>query len=162
MSAHHNTRSHSLVKRVLVKIGDQYQAYYTTYKMHAMVNCHRGASSSLDRGLDILTEDPEHTDIDNDSTHSSDATVDLGGPEAVRHPEDPVYDNHDRLKSLTREINDLCQRKAAREGQLAETLNHMQHELQNLSIAIHQPHPPAPVEPLGEVIQQYTDILCTT
>ena len=38
---------------------------------------------------------------------------------------------------------------------------YIQHELQNLSIAIHQPHPPAHVEPLGEVIQHYTDTLCT-
>ena len=37
----------------------------------------------------------------------------------------------------------------------------MQHELQNLSIAIHQPQPPAPAKPLGEVIWQYTDTLCT-
>ena len=37
----------------------------------------------LDGGLDILTEDTEHTDTDNDSTHSSDATVALGDPEAL-------------------------------------------------------------------------------
>ena len=34
-------------------------------------------------------------------------------------------------------------------------------ELQNLSIAIHQPHPPAPAEPLREVTPHYTDTLCT-
>ena len=39
----------------------------------------------LDRGLDILTEDTEHADIDNDSTHSSYATVTLGDTEAVGH-----------------------------------------------------------------------------
>ena len=117
-----------------------------------MATHHRGAGHPLDRGLDILVEDPEHTDIDNDSTHSSDATVTLGGSEAVGHPEDPVYDNQDRLTALTREINDLHQKVAAREGQPAETLDHTQHELQNHSIAIHQPHPPAPAEPLREVI----------
>ena len=42
----------------------------------------------LERGLDILTKDPEHTDLNNDSTHSLDATVALGGPKAVGHPED--------------------------------------------------------------------------
>ena len=35
-------------------------------------------------------------------------------------------------------------------------------ELQNLSIALHPPPPPAPTEPFGEVMQQYTDTLCTT
>ena len=39
--------------------------------------------------------------IDNESTHSSDATVALGGPETVAHPEDSVYDNQDRLTALT-------------------------------------------------------------
>ena len=49
-----------------------------------------GTGHPLDRGLDILIEDPEHADINNDSTHSLDATVALGGQEAVEHPEDPV------------------------------------------------------------------------
>ena len=124
-----------------------------------MATGHGGAGCPLDRGLHILTEDPEHADID--ITHSSDATITLGGPEAVGHPEDPVYNNEDRLTTLTREINDLHQRVAAGEGQPAETLDHIQHELQNLSIAIHQLQPPAPAEPLREVIQQYTDTLCS-
>ena len=33
----------------------------------------------LKRDMDIHTEDSEHADIDNESTHSSDATVALGG-----------------------------------------------------------------------------------
>ena len=101
-------------------------------------------AAPLDRGLDILAEDPEHADIYNDSTYSSDATVALGGPDAVGHPEDPVYNNQDRLTALTRDKNDLCQRVAAGERQLAETLDCILHELQNLSIAIHQLHQPAP------------------
>ena len=71
-----------------------------------MATYHRGTGCPLDRGLDILTEDPEHTDIDNDSTHILDATVALGSPEAVGHPEDPVHDDQDGLTTLTREIND--------------------------------------------------------
>ena len=53
-------------------------------------------------------------------------------------------------------------RVAAAEGQPAETLDHIQHELQNLLIAIHQPQPPAPAEPLREVLFQYTDTLFST
>ena len=158
MSAHRSTRSCSQLKTALEKIGDQYQAYCTTYKTHTMVTYHGGTGCPLDRGLDIFAEDPEHTNIDNESTHSSDA---IGSLEAVGHPKDTVYDNQDRLTALTREINDLCQRVAAGGGQPAETLDHIQCELQNLSIAIHQPQPPAPVEPLGEVIWQYMDTLCS-
>ena len=160
MSAHCSTRSCSPLKTVLGKIGDKYQIYCTTYETHTMATHHGGAAHPLDRSLDILTEYPEHTDIDNDSTQSSDATVVLGGPEAVGHPEDPVYDNKGRLMAPTREINNLHQRVAAG-GQPAETLDHIQCELQNLSKAIHQPQPPASAEPLGEAIWQYMDTLCT-
>ena len=56
-----------------------------------------------------------------------------------------------------REINNLHQRVEAGEGQPAETLHHIHHEIQNLLITIHQPHTQAPAEPLGEVIWQYID-----
>ena len=54
--------------------------------MHAMATCHGGAGCPMDKGLDILAEDPEHADINSKSTHSSDAIVALGGPEAEGHP----------------------------------------------------------------------------
>ena len=77
--------------------------------MHAMATCHGGAGCPLDRGMDIHAEDPEHADIDNEITHSSDATVALGGSEAEGHLKDPVYNNHNKLTALMREINNLCQ-----------------------------------------------------
>ena len=152
MSAHHSTRLCSPLKTVLGKIGDRYQAYCTTYKMHTVAICHGGADHPLDRGMDILREDPEHTDINNENTHSLDATVTLGGPEAVGHLKDLVYDNEDKLTALTREISELHQSVGAGEGQLAETLDSIEHELQNLLIALHQPPSPTPTEPFREVI----------
>ena len=74
-----------------------------------MATHHGGMGCPLDKGIDLHEEDPEPTDIDNESTHNSNATVDLGGPEAEGHPEDPVYNNHDKLAALMREINNLCQ-----------------------------------------------------
>ena len=162
MLAHCNTRSHSPLKIILEKIIDQYQTYCTTYKRHAMATCHGGTGHPLDRGLDMLTEDTAHADINNDSTHSSDATAALGDPEAVGHPEDPAFKNQDRLTALTKEISNLHQRVAAGDGQPAETLNCIQQEHQNLLIVIHQPQLPTPVEPLREVLYQYTDTLCST
>ena len=150
---------HSPIKTVLWKVGGWYQAYCTTHKTHTMATHHGGIGCPLDRHLDILTEDPGQANIDSESTHSSDATIALGGPEVVGHSEDPVYDNQERLTTLTRELHDLCERVAAGEGQPAETLDHIQQELQSLMLAIHQPHPPAPAEPLREVIWQYTDTL---
>ena len=77
--------------------------------MHTMATHHGGAGCPLDRGINLHAEDPEPADIDNESTYSSDTTVALGGPEVEVHPKDPVYNNHDKLTALTREINDLHQ-----------------------------------------------------
>ena len=76
-----------------------------------MDTCHGGAGCPLDRDIDLNIEDSETTGIDNDneSTHGSDATVDLGGPEAEGHPNDPIYSNQAKLMALMREINDLHQ-----------------------------------------------------
>ena len=125
-----------------------------------MATHHGGTGHPVNRGLDILTENTEHADINNNSIHSLDATVALGDPEAVGDPKNPAY--QDRFTALKREINNLHQRVAAGEGQPAEVLDCIQQELQNLSITIHQPQPPSPAEPLGEVLCQYTDTLCST
>ena len=92
-------------------------------KRHTMAAHERGAGCPLDRGLDMLTEDPEQAYIDNNSTHSLDAIVALGGPGAVGHPEDQVYNKANRLTVFTREINDLHPRVAAKEAQPAEALD---------------------------------------
>ena len=152
MSPRCSTRLHSPLKTVLGKIRGRYQAYCTTYKMHTMATPHGGAGWLLERSMDIHAEDCEHANIDDESNQNSDATVALRGPEAEEHPEDPVYNNHDKLTSLTREINDLHQWVETGEGQLAETLDYIEHELQNLSIALHPTPTPTSTEPFGEVI----------
>ena len=92
---------------MLRKIG----AYCTVYKTHAMATYLRGTRCFLDRGIDLNAEDSEPTGIDNDnkSTHGWDTTVALGGAEAEGHPNDPIYNNQDKLMELMREINDLHQ-----------------------------------------------------
>ena len=129
--------------------------------MQAVATHHRGAGCPLDRGIDFHAEDAEPTDIDNESTYSSDVTVALGGPEAEHHPKDPVYNNHYKLAAPIMEINDLHQQVEAGEGQPAETLDCLECELQNLLIALHPPPSTTPTEPFGEVIQHYTNTLCT-
>ena len=77
--------------------------------MHAMAIGHGGAGCPLVRGINLHAEDTEPTDIDNESTHSSDVTVASGGPEAEGNPDDPVYNNCNRLTGNTREKINLCQ-----------------------------------------------------
>ena len=50
MSAHHSINSCSPLKSVFRKIGDTYQAYCNTYKIHAMATCHGGIGCPLDKG----------------------------------------------------------------------------------------------------------------
>ena len=75
---------------MLRKIEDKYQTYCTMDKIHTMATCH-----------DLNIEDSESTCIDsgNESTHGSDATVTLGGPETEGHPNDPVYNNQEKIDS---------------------------------------------------------------
>ena len=70
-------------------MGNKYQTYCTMHKTHTMATHHKGAGCPLNRGINLNTEDTEQTDIDNESTHGSDTTVALGGPEAEHHPNDP-------------------------------------------------------------------------
>ena len=74
-----------------------------------MGTCPGGAGHPLDRGINLNAGDSEPTGIDNDnkSTHGSDATVTLGGPEAEGQPDDPIYNSQAKLTALMREINDL-------------------------------------------------------
>ena len=115
---------HSPFKNVLGKIGDKYQAHCAMYKTHTMATCHRGKGHPLAKDIDLSARDPEPTNTDNESTHSSDATVALGEPEAEDHPDDPIYSNQDKLMALMIEINDLCHQVEAGEGQPAGSLDH--------------------------------------
>ena len=120
-----------------------------------MATHHGGAGCPLDRDIDLHVEEAMYIDNNNDSTHGSDAIVALGGPEAECYPDDPIYSNQDKLMALIRGINDLSQWVEAGEGQPAESLDHIECKLQNLSIGLHPPHPPIPTEPFGEVIQTH-------
>ena len=60
--------------------------------------------------------------------------------------------------TLTQELDDLCHRFQTGEGQPIEALHCIECELQRLSIVL---HPSALLEPLDDVLQQYTETLCS-
>ena len=66
--------------------------------------------------------------------------------------------NHTSLAAITRELDDLCHRVQAGEGQPMEALHCIEHELQRLLIAL---HPSATPEPLDDILRQYMDTLCS-
>ena len=148
---------------MLRKIRDKYQGYCTLYKMHTMDTHHRSTGHPLDRDNDLHIEDAETAGLENEneSTSGLDATIALGKPEAESHPSDLIHSNQAKLTTLMREINDLHQVEAG-EGQQAESLDCIEWQLRNLSLAL-QPLPsPTPTEPLREVICEYRDTLYST
>ena len=146
MSAHHNLRSCSPPKAVHNWLQDTYQAYCNTYKTHAMATHHGGTGQPLDRDATANRKDT-YGNILHDYH-----LEDMDDFENVEH------ENHTNLTTLTWELDDLCHRVQAGEGQPAEALHHIECELQKLSIAL---HPSAPPEPLDDVLLQYTETLCS-
>ena len=138
-------------KTVFGKLGDTYQAYCNTYKTHAMATHQGGLGQPLDRDIDVTSEAHEITDTDIENTQDF-------HPVETDHFEDPQHNNPIKLTALTREVDDICQQVQAGKGQPMETLKHIECELQRLSISL---NPPAPTEPLGEVIRHYTNTLCS-
>ena len=134
--------------------------------MHAMATHHRDVGCLVDRDINLHIDNTEGIntgpDNDNESTSGSDTTIAFGGPEADGHPSELIPSNQAKLTALMRELHDLLQWVEAREDQ-PEGLDCIEWELQNLSLTL-QPQPtltPIPAEPFGEVIHQYTDMLCT-
>ena len=127
------------------KIGDTYQAYCNTYRTHTIATHHGGAGQPLDRD-----STPNGKDTDANILHNY-------HHEDMDNFENVEQENHTNLATLTWELDDLHQRIQAGEGQPMEVLHHIECELQRLSITL---HPSAPLEPLDDVLQQYTATLC--
>ena len=144
MSAHHNHRSCSQLKIVLNKLGDSYQTYVNTYKTHTVATCHGDMGQSLDRDP---TPHEQSTDILSDHHHE-----DMDNFENMEH------ENHTTLKTLTRDLDGLWHRVETAAGQPTVAISHLVHELHRLSLAFWSSAPP---EPLDDVLQQYTETLCS-
>ena len=143
MSAHCNLRMHSPLKKVLNKLGASYQTYINTYKTHMMATHHGGTGQTLE-----IDPYPQAQDID----IPNDYQEDIDDFENVEH------ENHMQLNELTNELDHLQHKGEATKNQPTEAINCLECELHRLSLAL---HPSAPPEPLDEVLQQYTETLCT-
>ena len=144
MSACHSLRLCSPLKKVFNKLGHSYQTYVHTYKTHTMATCHRGTGQSLEKDLNPQEQD---IDIPNDYQHE-----DMDGFENVED------ENCTQLRDLTKEVDHLQLKVDATEGQPTEAMKCLECELHELSLSL---CPSALPEPLDEVLQQYTETLCT-
>ena len=92
MSARHNVRTHSPLKKVLNKLGDSYQAYVNMYKMHMMTTHHGGTGQPSE--MDPISQ-AQDIDIPNDY------------PEDMDDFENIEHENNMQLKELTNELDHL-------------------------------------------------------
>ena len=68
------------------------------------------------------------------------------------------HGGHTTLKALTRELDHLQHRVETAKGHPTEAINHLEHGLHRLSLAV---CPSALPEPLDDVLQQHMETLCT-
>ena len=108
-----------------------------------MATCHGGAGQPSDRDPNLPKQD---TDI------TSKHLEDIDNFENVEH------ENHTVMKTLTRNLDNMQQRVENAEGQPMDAINHLECELHRVLLNL---QPPVPPEPLDEVLQQYTETLCS-
>ena len=133
MSACHNFQMRSPLKKVLNKIEDSYQTHINSCKTHAMATCHGGTGKPSEKDSDLQ---------ENNVAIHNEYQADINDLENIEP------DHHARLRDLG-------------QGQWIPTMDaisHLECELNRLDLTLHLS---TPLEPLGEVLQQYTDTLCT-
>ena len=123
MSAHQNLRLCSLLKTVLGRLGDTYQAYCNTYKTHTKATHHGGSGQPLDRVTDMSREEQPVMDTNVELQQDF-------HPEDTDQFENLEHKNPNRLHVITRELDDLHQRIQAEEGCPTESLHCIEQELQ--------------------------------
>ena len=81
------------------------------------------------------------------------------------HPHEDMYnfknvehENHTTLKALARDLDELQHRVETTEFQPVEAISHLECDLHRISLALHSSAPP---QPLDDVLQQYTETLCS-
>ena len=142
MSAHPRLQTHSPIKKLLDKLGDSCQTYINFHKTHAMATHYGGIG-------DTSMNNPESHDMDSDSQDNYQEDVnDLENIE----PNHPAG-----LKYLTCKIEQLWQTIKDNNNDPMDAINHLEQKLNQLAITL---CPPA--EPIGEVLNKYTNTLCTT
>ena len=141
MSARQRLQTHSLIKKLLDKLGDSCQTYIKFHKTHAMATRYSGIG-------DTSMNNPESHDMDSDSQDNYQEDID---------DLENIEPNHlAGLKHLTHEIEQLWQTIKDNDNNPMDAINHLEQKLNQLAIMLCPP-----TEPIGEVLNKYTNTLCT-
>ena len=142
MSACQNLQMHSPIKKILNKLGDSYNTYVNYHKTHTMAMHHRGIGKPLEKDSDPQENITIHDEY-----------------QAEIHDFDNVEPDYQAgLRVLTGEVEQLRQIIEANDNDPMDAINHLECKLNRLALTL---HPPTPLEPIEEVLHQYTHTLCT-
>ena len=119
------------------KIGDSCQTYINYYKTQTMATCYRGVGHAGSQDINADIQDEYQANIN-----------DL---------ENIKPDHETGLKGLTCEIEQLQQTVEANDNDPMDDISHFQCKCNQLALTL---CPPMPVEPIGEVLNKYTNTLC--
>ena len=141
MSACQRLQTCSLIKKLLDKLGGSCQTYINLHKTHAMATCYNGIG-------DTSMNNPESHDMDSDGQDNYQEDVNDLENNDPNHPT--------RLKHLTHKIEQLRQTIKDNDIDPMDAINHLEQKLNQLAITLCPP-----TEPIGEVLNKYTNTLCT-
>ena len=130
--------THSPIRKLLTKIGDFYQTYINYYKTYAMATHYGGIG-------DTSVSNSEHHNMD-----ANDSQADINDLENI----EPTHQAG--LRDLTHEIEQLHQTIKTNDNHPMDAIDHLEHKLNQLAITLHTP---MPAEPIGELLNKYTNTL---
>ena len=140
MLAHQRLHIHSPIKNLFHKLRNSYQTYINFYKTHAMATCYGGIG-------DTSMNNPESHDMDSDSQDNCPA-----------HNQEHIEFNPPvKLKHLTCKMEQLRQTVEDKDNDPMDAIKHLEQNLNQLGITLCPP-----IEPIGEVLNKYTNTLCNT
>ena len=142
MSACQKLWTRSPIKKILNKIRDSCQTYINYYKTQAMATCYRGIGKPLEND-----SDPQEIN----ATIQDEYQADINDLENIEP------DHQAGLRDLICKIEQLRQTIEANDNYPIDAISHIEWKLNQLALTL---CPPTPLEPIEEVLHQYTNTLC--
>ena len=142
MLAGQRLQTHSPIIKLFCKLGNSYQTYINFHKTQAMATHYGGIG-------DTSMNNPESHDMDSDSQDSY--------QEGVNDLEHIEFNPPVKLKHLTCKMDRLRQTVDNKDNDPMDAIKHLEQKLNQLAIT----HCPS-TEPIGEVLNKYTNTLCNT
>ena len=141
MLACQRLQTHSPIKKLLNKLGNSHQTYINFHTTHAMTTCYGGIGD---------------TSVNNAESHDMDSESQDNYQEDVNDLENIKPNHPARLKHLTCKMEQLRQTVKDKDNDPMDAIRHLEQKCNQLTSTLYPP-----MEPIGEVLNKYTNTLCT-